>query len=146
LEYSIEVVAIDTIKNKTYYRLKRTDFRNNSKISYEYKRESNDTLFGLANSIYNNEYIEYIEAAFSLNIGDTICSYPVSRLNSECRSPIVVTLKSGDKMEFFHNSQEMIHGGHWITYQKWKGIIKNRNQWGGSIELLECNISSIVVE
>ncbi len=70
-EYAEEVVAIDTINDIKYFRIKVSKIDKDSRTLYFYhKRSSYDTLFALYFDNKTGQYTEIIDAIFSMNVGE----------------------------------------------------------------------------
>jgi hypothetical protein len=141
IEFKMEVVEIDTIRSKNYYKIRNEYYGADSSFSYYYyQRISADTLYSLHFDSSDNSYLDYIEAIFSLNIGDTTCIYSRNNLAERCAGYIQVTKKSENEIEFLHNSIDAIDEEQWYTYKRGLGIVIIRSAWGGHTELLDYEI------
>jgi hypothetical protein len=141
IEFIKEVVDIDTILNKRYFKIRYDYFSKDSTLSnFYYQRISADTIFSLYYDSSGNSYFEVIEAIFSLNIGDTSCIDYQIYFGDKCRAYIEVTRKIENEIEFLNNSIEGIDEERWYTYKKGIGIVGIRSAWGVNTELLDYEI------
>ena len=137
--YLKEVVSIDSIQGKKYYRIKVTSLGKDSVRRYDYyQRISNDTLFSLYRDPENDAYSESIEGIFSLKKDDSVV------IHSDDKGWFVRTMKveskNKDKIEFLFNTSHTSDGQYWVVYEKGIGIIKSYSIWGG-IKLLDYKIN-----
>jgi hypothetical protein len=141
IEFIKEVMDIDSLNNRTYFKMQNTYFGKDSTTTfYYYQRISADTLFSLYFDSSNSSYLEVIEAIFFLNIGDTTCIDYQKYFGDKCRAYIEVTRKVENEIEFLHNSIEAIDEEQWYTYKRGLGIVIIRSAWGGHTELLDYEI------
>lgn len=141
IEFIKEIVDIDTIHNRSYFKTRNEYFgKDSTSTFYYYQRISADTLFFLYYDSLNNSYLEVIEAIFSLNIGDTTCIYSRKNLAESCTEYIQVTKKTENEIEILHDSIEAIDIEQWYTYKRGLGIVIIRSAWGGHTELLDYEI------
>jgi hypothetical protein len=141
IEFIKEIVNIDTILNRIYFKVKNEYLAKDSNFTFfYYQRISADTLFSLYYDGLSNSYLEFIEAIFSLNIGDTTCIYSPENFSEKCREYIIVTNKTEDDFEILHNNIEASDEEQWYTYKRGFGIVIIRSAWGGTTELLEYEI------
>jgi hypothetical protein len=140
IEFIREIVDIDTIHNRSYYKITNEYFGKDSTFSYYYQRISSDTLFSLYYDSLNNSYLEVIEAIFSLKIGDTTCIFSQKYLGDKCREYIVVTNKTENDFEILHNHIDIIDEELWYIYKRGLGVVIIRSAWGGNTELLDYEI------
>ena len=141
IEFIKEIVGIDTFHNRSYFKMKNEYFAKDSIFTFFYfQRISADTLFSLYYDGLSNSYLEFIEAIFSLNIGDTTCIYSPENFTEKCREYIIVTNKTEYDFEILHDTNEAIHEEQWFTYERGLGIVIIRSAWGGTTELLEYEI------
>ena len=68
--YTSEVVGIDTIKGKEYFKLEHKDVDTKFPPFYYHQRISNDTLYTLNHDLKTNLYFERVTAIFTLDSGD----------------------------------------------------------------------------
>jgi len=138
IEFIKEIVDIDTIHNRSYFKMRNEYFGKDSiSTFFYYQRISADTLFSLYYDSLSNSYLEIIEVIFSLKIGDTTCIYSREHLAEKCEEYIVVTNKTENDFEILHDHIDMIDEEQWYTYKRGLGIVIIRSSWGGTTELLE---------
>jgi hypothetical protein len=141
IQFIKEIVDIDSIQNRSYFKIKNEYFgKDSTSTFYYYQRISADTLFSLYYNSLNNSYLEVIEAIFSLNIADTTCVYSRKNLADRCTEYIQVIKKSQNEIEILHDSIEAIDIEQWYTYKRGLGIVIIRSAWGGHTELLDYEI------
>ncbi|MFA5834841.1 MAG: hypothetical protein WDA22_15300 [Bacteroidota bacterium] len=146
-----EVISVDTINNKIFYKFK-TSGNNNGKIlhSFYWQRVSNDTLFLLNYDSITNQYIEFIDAIFSLKendvaqihleLGDSVSQKDINYL-PRCRDYSIKVLdKSDDVIEFI--TQRCGVDFNYITvYKKGVGVVKTKNDWGIELKLTDFKLN-----
>jgi hypothetical protein len=144
--YTSEVVGIETIESKEYFKLEHKNVNEKFAPFYYYQRISNDTLYTLNFTQWSNLYFERVTAIFTLDSGDVArIELPPNELSSRNEAQglptgrkysIKVTNKDEDTIEFFTYSG-MIDGETTEVYKKGVGLIKTRGGWGGGIELID---------
>jgi len=146
-----EVVGIDTIESKKYFKLEYKNADEKFPPFYYYQRISNDTLYTLNFAQWSNLYFERVTAIFTLDSGDIArIELPQNELSSRNEAQglptgrnysIKVTNKDEDTIEFFTYSG-MIDGETTEVYKKGVGLIKTRGGWGVGIELIDYDLNN----
>jgi hypothetical protein len=135
-----EIISIDTINTKKYYKFKTSCITNGKPAEcFYWQRISNDTLFSLNYDSGANDYVEFVDAIFTLNENDVAEIHLPNRdkilLNESERLPsgneysIKVLSKKDDTIEFFTH-RHGIDANQIVVYKKGIGIIKTKNDWG----------------
>lgn len=141
IEFIKEIVDIETIHNRSYFKFRNEYFAKDSIFTFfYYQRISNDTLFSLYYDSMSTKYLEFIDAIFSLNVGDTTCIQTNYNISERCRTQIVVTKKTNYRFEILRDSNEAIDEEQWFTYVRGVGIVLIRSAWGINTELLDYEI------
>jgi len=141
IEFIKEIVDIDTIHNRSYFKMKNYYFgKDLTSTFYYYQRISADTLFSLYYDTSGNSNFEVIEAIFSLNIGDTSCVDYQKYFGDKCKDFTVIANKTENEIEILHESIDAIDVEQWHTYKRGLGIVTIRSAWGGHTELLDYEI------
>ena len=132
-----EVVGIDTIKGKKYFKL-------------EYKNV-NDTLYTLNLDQKSNLYFERVTAIFTLDSGDVaIIELPPNELSSRNEAQglptgrkylIKAINKTMETIELFTNVGG-VDGNYTETYKRGDGMIKSKNDWGIVTELIDDDLNN----
>ena len=149
--HTSEVVGIDTIDGKKYFKLKLKNVNAKFPPYYYHQRISNDTLYTLNLDQKSNLYFERITAIFNLDSGDVArIELPPNELSSKNEAEglptgrnysIKVTDKDEDTIEFFTYSG-MIDGEYTEIYQKGIGMIKSKSGWGIITELIDYDLNN----
>jgi hypothetical protein len=149
--HTSEVVGIDTIDGKKYFKLKLENVNAKFPPYYYHQRISNDTLYTLNLDQKSNLYFERITAIFNLDSGDVArIELPPNELSSKNEAEglptgrnysIKVTDKDEDTIEFFTYSG-MIDGEYTEIYQKGIGMIKSKSGWGIITELIDYDLNN----
>jgi hypothetical protein len=141
IEFIKEVLNVDTINSRSYFKIKNEYFGKDSIFTFfYYHRISSDTLLSLYYDSLGNSYFEVIEAIFSLNIGDTTCIDYQKYFGDKCKEFTVVTNRTGNGFEILHNHIDITDEEQWYTYKRGLGVVIIRSAWGGNTELLEYKI------
>jgi hypothetical protein len=149
--FSTEVIGIDTIETKVYFKIERENSNDKIPVYYYHQRVSNDTLYTLNFDQKSNLYFERITAIFNLDSGDVAeIELPPNELSSKNeaeglptgrRYSIKATDKDENKIEFFTYSI-IIDGEFSEIYQKGVGMINSKNAWGIVTELIEYDFNN----
>ena len=146
-----KVVGIDTIENKTYFKIERENVNDRIPVYYYHQRVSNDTLYTLNFDQKSNLYFERISAIFTLDSGDVArIELPPNELSSKNEAEGLPTgrrysIKVADKdehtIEFFTYSI-IIDGEFTEIYKKGVGMINSKNAWGIVTELINYELNN----
>ena len=146
-----EVVGIDTIENKTYFKIECENVNDRIPVYYYHQRVSNDTLYTLNSDQKSNLYFERISAIFTLDSGDVArIELPPKELSSKNeaeglptgqRYSITVSNKDEHTIEFSTYSI-MIDGEFTEIYKKGIGMINSKNAWGIVKELINYDLNN----
>ena len=134
-----EIVSIDTISNIQYYKFEYSCVTNGKPTEcFYWQRISNDTLFLLNYDSVTNDYIEFVDAIFSLN------EYDIAKIHLQRRDKVLsndpteipvgneysieVLSKRDDTIEFF--VRRGIDLNNIVVYKKGVGKIKTKNDFG----------------
>jgi hypothetical protein len=141
-----EIVGIDTIVGKKYFKIKYEKVNNNFPASYYHQRMSNDTLYALNYDEKYNDYFERVAAIFSLDSGEVASielpstnltlKYEADGLPTGRQYSLEVLSKDENMIELFYNSR-MIDGDHTEIFTKGIGMTKSKNDWGIVMELID---------
>ena len=141
-EYAEEVVAIDTINDIKYFRIKVSKIGKDSRTLYFYhKRTSCDTLFALYFDDETGQYTEIIDAIFSMNVGEVFYVKNKDDSSKGCMRKISVKKKSESNIELFLSNTCVIDAEELIVYKKGIGIVLKSYTWGGQTKLLDYSIN-----
>jgi len=141
-----EIVGIDTINGKKYFKIKREKPNARFPIYYYHQRMSNDTLYTLNYDEKYNDYFERVAAIFSLDSGevatiklpstDLTLKYEADGHPTGRQYSLEALSKDKNSIELFYKSR-MIDGNHTEIYTKGIGMTKSKNDWGIVIELID---------
>ncbi len=149
--HTSEVVGIDTIEGKKYFKLEFKNVNEQFPPFYYYQRISNDTLYTLNLDQKSNLYFERVTAIFTLDSGDVArIELPPNELSSrnEARGlptgrkySIKAINKNKETIELFTNVGA-VDGNYTETYKRGIGMIKSKNDWGIVTELIDYNFNN----
>ena len=149
--HTSEVIGIDTIDGKKYFKFKRVNVNAKFPSYYYHQRISNDTLYTLNLDQKSNLYFERITAIFTLDSGDVArIELPPNELSSKNeaeglptgrRYSIKALNKNEDTIELFTN-RGMIDGEFTEIYKKGVGMVKSKSGWGQVIELIDYELNN----
>lgn len=144
--HTSEVVGIDTIEGKKYFKLEYKNVDEKFPPFYYHQRVSNDTLYTLNFGQYSNIYFERVTAIFTLDSGDVAkIELPPNELSSRNEAKglptgreylIKVINKTRETIELFTNIGG-VDGNFTETYKRGIGLIKSKNDWGIVTELID---------
>ena len=148
--YTSEVVGIDTIEGKKYFKLEHKNVNEKFPPFYYHQRISNDTLYTLNLDQKSNLYFERVTAIFTLDSGDVArIELPPNELSSRNEAQglptgrkysIKVTNKNKETIELFTNVGG-VDGNYTETYKRGIGMIKSKNDWGIVTELIDYELN-----
>ena len=139
-ESIVEVISTDTILDKKYYRLRDLTITPDSTYDYYYhKRLSQDTLFTLYHDSGRKQYVEIIDAIFSMKLNETAEVEPILIPPKQQNEPeennlpsghytIKLISKNNDEAEYF--TFRAIDGADTSIYRKGVGLVKSKGSWG----------------
>jgi len=146
-----EIVGIDTIESKRYYKFKYEKVNSNIPPNYYHQRISNDTLYTLNYDDKRKKYLERVTAIFSLdsnelaiiklNIEEVNAESEIERLPIENNYSIKAINKNDEIIELFTNVGG-IDGNYTEIYKKGIGMIKSKNDWGIVTELIDYELNN----
>lgn len=146
-----EVVGIDTIKGKKYFKLEYKNVNEKFPPFYYHQRVSNDTLYTLNLDQKSNLYFERVTAIFTLDSGDVaIIELPPNELSSRNEAQglptgrkylIKAINKTMETIELFTNVGG-VDGNYTETYKRGDGMIKSKNDWGIVTELIDDDLNN----
>jgi len=149
--HTSEVVGIDTIEGKKYFKLEHKNVNAKFPPDYYYQRISNDTLFTLNFGQWTNLYSERVTAIFTLDSGDVArIELPPNELSSRNEAQglptgrkylIKAINKNSETIELFTNVGG-VDGNYTETYKKGIGMIKSKNDWGIVTELTDYELNN----
>jgi len=149
--HTSEVVGIDTIEGKKYFKLEHKNVNAKFPPYYYYQRISNDTLFTLNFGQWTNLYSERVTAIFTLDSGDVArIELPPNELSSRNEAQglptgrkylIKAINKNSETIELFTNVGG-VDGNYAETYKKGIGMIKSKNDWGIVTELTDYELNN----
>jgi len=149
--HTSEVVGIDTIEGKKYFKLEHKNVNAKFPPTYYYQRISNDTLFTLNFGQWTNLYSERVTAIFTLDSGDVArIELPPNELSSRNEAQglptgrkylIKAINKNSETIELFTNVGG-VDGNYTETYKKGIGMIKSKNDWGIVTELTDYELNN----
>jgi len=149
--HTSEVVGIDTIEGKKYFKLEHKNVNAKFPPYYYYQRISNDTLFTLNFGQWTNLYSERVTAIFTLDSGDVArIELPPNELSSRNEAQglptgrkylIKAINKNSETIELFTNVGG-VDGNYTETYKKGIGMIKSKNDWGIVTELTDYELNN----
>jgi hypothetical protein len=149
--HTSEVVGIDTIEGKKYFKLKKVNVNTKFPPYSYHKRISNDTLYTLNYDQKSNLYFERVTAIFTLDSGDVArIELPPNELSSKNEAEglptgrsysIKVTNKDENTIEFFTYSGK-IDGDYTEIYKRGVGMVKLKGGWGQIIELIDYDLNN----
>jgi len=149
--FIIEVVGIDTLDSKKYFKIKRENVNTRFPVYYYHQRVSNDTLYTLNYDQKSHLYFEWVTAIFTLESGDVArIELPPNELSSKNeaeglptgrRYSIKALNKDEDTIELFTN-RGMIDGETTEVYKKGIGMIKSKSGWGIVTELIDYELNN----
>jgi hypothetical protein len=141
-----EIISIDTIEGKNYFRLKYENVNSKFPTVYYHQRMSNDTLYTLNYDQKSNLHFERVTAIFTLDSGDVArIELPPNELSSRNEAQglptgrkylIKAINKNKETIELFTNVGG-VDGNYTETYKRGIGMIKSKNDWGIVTELID---------
>lgn len=149
--HTSEIVGIDTIEGKKYFKLEHKYVNEKFPPFYYYQRISNDTLYTLNFAQWSNLYFERVTAIFTLDSGDIArIELPPNELSSRNEAQglptgrkylIKAINKNKETIELFTNVGG-VDGNYTETYKRGIGMIKSKNDWGTVTELIDYEINN----
>ena len=149
--YTSEVIGIETIEGKKYFKLERKNVNEKFPPFYYHQRISNDTLYTLNLDQKSNLYSERVTAIFTLDSGDVArIELPPNELSSRNEAQglptgrkysIKAVNKNNETIELFTNVGG-VDGNYTETYKRGIGMIKSTNDWGIVIELIDYELKN----
>ena len=147
---SIQIVGIDSIEGKKYFKTKFQSTSTNKPPYIYYQRLSNDTLFTLNFNEKYGEYSERITAIFNLDSGEVAqielpitnltLSYEAEGLPTGRKYTIKAVNKSVNTIEFLTKTGG-IDSKFYEVYKKGIGKIKSKNSWGVVLDLIDYDLN-----
>ena len=149
--HTSEVVGIDTIEGKKYFKLEYKNVNEKFPPFYYHQRISNDTLYTLNHDLKTNLYFERVTAIFTLDSGDVArIELPPNELSSRNEAEglptgrkylIKAINKTKETLELFTNVGG-VDGNYTETYKRGIGMIKSNNDWGIVTELIDYSFNN----
>ena len=135
-----EIISTDTINNKIFYKFKNLVVNNGETLeSFYWQRTSNDTLFLLNYDSSINQFVESIDAIFSLNkndiaqihlnINDSVSQNDINFV-PHCRDYSIKVLDKSDETIEFEIQRCGVDFNYSVIYKRGVGIVKSKNDWG----------------
>jgi len=149
--HTSEVVGIDTIEDKKYFKLEFKNVNEKFPPFYYHQRISNDTLYTLNIDQKSNLYFERVTAIFTLDSGDVArIELPPNELSSRNEAQglptgrkylIKAINKNKETIELFTNVGG-VDRNYTETYKRGIGMIKSKNDWGIVTELIDYSFNN----
>ena len=149
--HTSEVVGIDTLESKKYFKLEYKNVNEKFPPFYYYQRISNDTLYTLNFGQWSNLYSERVTAIFTLDSGDVArIELPPNELSSRNEAQglptgrkylIKAINKNSETIELFTNVGG-VDGNYTETYKRGIGMIMSKNDWGIVTELTDYELNN----
>lgn len=151
ITFANEILTIDTIEGKKYFKFKHENINSNIPPTYYYQRNSNDTLYTLSYDEKSNKYKEKVIAIFNLDSNEVALiklneeekntGNKIERLPAMNRYSIKAIKKDKDEIELYIN-RGLVDGNYTKIYKRGIGMIKLKNDWGIVTELIDYDLKN----